>query len=159
MRTVRQIEAQNTRVRKENARLENENAKVRMAPRSCEFILSPINIAVPIEIIDYWIAEAKPRQPIGVEIKLNTEAILERRIEAISAKIHGSDVSLRDDGTLLWAESVIATLDKDNRNVTLTTANANRSNITDFGIPELVSTLFELNILSVPAPRGFKRKR
>jgi hypothetical protein len=158
-RTVRQIEAQNARVRKENARLDDENSKRRIAPRPCTFTLSPINVTVSITIIDYWIAEAKPRLSIDAEINLHSEVILERRIEAISAKIYGSDVSLRDDGSLLWGDSVIATLDKDNGKISLTMTDANRLYISDFHIPELVSALFELNILSLPVKRGSKRKR
>src|SRR5207244_8996315 len=60
IRTVREIESENRRVRKENARRKAENAKRRAEPRACEFTLSPINVAVPIAIIDLWIADAKP---------------------------------------------------------------------------------------------------
>lgn len=158
IRTIREIESQNARLRKENAQIELENAKRRAKPRTCELKISPINVAVPIQIIDHWIAEAKPSQPISAELKLDNEVIREDRIEAISAKIHGSQVSLCDDGTLLWRESVIVTLKKKNQILGLTTAGGKRSNIGDFHIPELISTLFELNIISLPTQRG-KRKR
>jgi hypothetical protein len=156
IRTIREIEAQNTRVRKENAQIELENAKRRAKPRTCEFKISPINVAVPLQIIDHWIAEAKPSHPIIAELKLDNEVNREDRIEAISAKIHGSQVSLCDDGTLLWRESVL--VKKKNQILCLTAAGRKQSNIGDFHIPELISTLFELNILSLPAQRG-KRKR
>jgi hypothetical protein len=157
IRSVREIEVQNAKVRKENARLTDENAKRTIAPRPCVFVLSPINVLVPIGIIDSWVADAKPNQPIGAELELDNEVLIEDRIEAISAKIHGSQLSLREDGTLLWSGSVIATLKRKKGMLSLATAD-NRSNIGDFHIPDLISTLFELNILSLPAQRG-KRKR
>lgn len=159
IRTVREIESENRRILKENARIEQENAKLGTEPRPCEFIVSPINVAVPIAIIDCWIAEANPHQPIAAEIKLRNEVVFEGRIEAISAKIHGSQVSLREDGTLLWAGSVIATLNPENRKISLTATDAKRTNASGFHIPELISTLFELNILSLALQRRSKRKR
>lgn len=159
VRTVRQIESEIRRVRKENARIEHENARLRAEPQTCQFMVSPINVAVSITIIDYWIAEAKLHQPISVDIKLHDEVIFEERIEAISAKIYGSHVSLREDGTLLWAESIIAALDSKDRNVSLTATEGKPTNVDGFRIPDLVSTLFELNILSLPTQRGSKRKR
>jgi TIR domain len=159
IRTVREIEAQNARVRKENARLEAENAKSMVAPRECEFTLSPINIDVPIAIIDYWIADAKLETPIAADIKLHELLLLERRIEVLTAKIHGSEITLRADGTLLWADSVITTLDASNRKIGLMSVDGKPRKVSDFRIPDLMGTLFELNILSSPEPKGSKRRR
>jgi hypothetical protein len=158
-RTLREIESQNKRVREQNSRLERENAKLRLEPRECEFKVSPINVSVPIQIIDLWITGLKSRQPISAEIKFHSEVALERQIEAISAKIHASDVSLRDDGTLLWINSIIVTLDNASRRVKLGTTDMEPRNLGDFRIPELVSRMFELNLVSLPTQRGSKRKR
>jgi hypothetical protein len=159
IRTLRQIEAQNTRIRKTNARIERENAKLRAEPRPCEFTISPINVTVPITIIDKWIAEANSSEPISVEMKLRSEVIFERQIEAISAKIHGSHVALREDGTLLWAELIVSTLSAEDGRIRLNATDGKATRLASFRLPELMSTLIELNILSLPPQRGSKRRR
>lgn len=159
LHTIREIEAQNAGVRKENARLEAKNVKARVAPRECTFTVSPINVDVPISIIDYWMAEANPDQPLNVEIDLQGEVEIEGQLEAMSAKIHGSDISLREDATLLWRGSIIASVDKRDRKITAKVAEAKRTNLRDFQLVELLGTLFELNVLSLPSQRGKNRKR
>ena len=157
IRTVREIEAQNLKVRKKNEETKRENAKRRAAPRACTFTLSPINVGVPIMIIDHWIAAAKSRESISAEITLQSEVTVEHQIEAVSAKIYGSNISLHEKGRLLWAQSIVITLEKD-RKLSLSTS-GKPSNLSSFQIPELISALFELSILTLPTKRPSKRRR
>lgn len=94
-----------------------------------------------------------------MEIDLQRDVDVERQIEAVSAKIHGSDISLREDATLLWRDSIIATVDKRDCKITAKPAQAKRTNLRDFQLEALMGTLFELNVLSLPSQRGKNRKR
>jgi hypothetical protein len=160
-RSVQEIEAQNVEIRRKNLRIKQENAERLVAPRKCKFSISPIAVAVSIAIIDYWIAAAKPRQPIVVEVELRPEVLVEARVEAISAKIHGSQLSLREDATLLWARRAIITLDGRITKLIAdpTTSEEKPTDLSELHIQDLIGTLFELNILSLGAQRGSKRKR
>jgi hypothetical protein len=124
------------------------------------FLLSPINISLPIKIVDHWLDKVGIKRPLAAEIKLFQEIVCESKLEAISAKIHGSQLSLRDDGTLLWAERIILALcHRGSRGLSLTASEGETTNLNEFRIQELVSTLFELNVLSSSVERRSKRKR
>ncbi len=159
MHAIEEIEAYNAKIKVENEELQRENAKRMAAPRVCEFKLSPIKVALPITIVDHWLDEVGIMQAVVAKIQLLPTVGCERRVEAVSAKIHKASLSLRDDGTLLWAERIILQLcSGENRTLTLTAMDTAVTKLSQFQIPELVSTLFELNILSLPSQRGSKRK-
>lgn len=160
-RSIAEIETNNAKIRKENEKIREKNAKTLVKPRDCEFVLSPINVSLPISTVNHWLDEVGIRKPIVAEIKLLDEVVCESRVEAISAKIYESQLSLQEDGTLLWAERIILRLHSDGVRefLTLTAPDANVTSLSDFHLQDLVGTLFELNILSVPAQRGMRRKR
>ncbi len=158
-RTLREIENNNVNVRLENARLRKENAGRLEESRVCKFSVSPINVSVPITIIDHWIAAASQIEPLAVEVKMKKGVSFEARLEAISAKIHGSPVFLREDGSLLWVETVVATLRRDSGEVCLSGIDGKPDALGKFAIPELVSSLFEVQILWLSDQKGLKRKR
>jgi hypothetical protein len=158
VRSVKEIEAQNAAIREKNESLTRANAKRLSAPRPCTFTVSPINISVAIEIIDHWIAEAKPSYPLDVEIQLRSEAALERAIEAISAKIHGSQISMTENGSLLWRATAVVSLEPAKRRISIAPHEERSLNVQSLYIPDLISTLFTLNVLSLDAPRAKKRR-
>jgi hypothetical protein len=160
IRSLDAIEKHNAAIRKENEKIRKKNAKTLAEPRDCEFVLSPINVSLSISIVDSWLQEAGIRKPVVVEVRLQDEVLCEGRIEAISAKIHGSELLLREDGTLLWAGRIILGLCSEGSGIlTLTAADVSVARLSDFRLQDLISTLFQLNILSAPAQRSTRRKR
>ena len=158
--TLGEIEAHNTEVRKQNEKIRQDNSNRQIDPRECVFTLSPINVSLPISIVDHWLGEVGIKQPLVAEVGLRGDVACEDRVEAMSAKIHGSQLSLREDGKLLWEERIVLELCSGSiRCLTLTAPKAQDIALGQFHIQELVSTLFELNILSLPSQRGLKRKR
>jgi len=159
-RTISELEAHNADIAKRNLEIKKENAECAAKPRSCRFTISPYNdLSVPLRTVDAWLVETKITHDLVVEVQLYEGIGCEMRAEAISAKIHGSPLSLRDDGTLLWAEGITVQLPSGNRRtLTLTASDLMTTKLSQFHIPELVSTLFELNILYLPVQRGNKRK-
>jgi hypothetical protein len=159
-RSLAEIQKYNAGIQKKNKAIRERNAKTLAEPRAAEFVLSPISISLPISTVDHWLNEVGIRKPIIAKIKLLDQVACESRIEAISAKIHGSPLSLREDGTLLWGDRIILGLcSDDSRSLTLTASDANVTSLSDFRLQELASILFELNILSLPNQRGSRRRR
>ena len=166
-RSLAEVDAYNSDVRARNAETERQNHEREIGPRVCTFTLSPINISVPINILDCWLGQAGVSCPEKVVIELADLVELEERVEAIGAKIHGSELSLQSDGTLLWSEQVIVNLNLDLRRsqrsqkneIQLTVLNNRKAKLGDFQIAELVSTMFELGLLSASSQRDSKRKR
>lgn len=71
LHTVRQIEGQNTRVRKENARLKAVNDKARVAPRGCTFRSSIIGWQRPTPInLSMWRLICRGMWMLNVKSKL-----------------------------------------------------------------------------------------
>jgi hypothetical protein len=153
-----EIEAYNTNVRKLNEENCRENEKAIAEPRECEFLLSPINFSVPVGIIDRWLAEVGIKRRLLVEVRLRSEIACETQLEAVSAKIHGSQLVLRDDGTLLWPQKIAVTLPSRLDRGLILSALETSVNMSTFRAPELMSTLFELNILSSTAHRPKRRR-
>jgi hypothetical protein len=156
LKTVAEVKAYNARILKKNQQIQNENTKALAEPRACEFILSPINISLPITTVDHWLEKVEIITPVIVHIQLASGVKIESKQEAISAKIHGSQLSLREDGNLQWVEHTILKLDSSNRVLKLEAADTNLKTLSKFQIQDLVSILFELNILVV---EGQKKKR
>lgn len=121
IRPLKEIQKYNAKIREQNKAIRRENAKRLAEPRACVFLLSPINFSVPVGLVDQWLDEVGIKCHLVAEIRLHPEIACEAKVEAVSAKIHGSQFVLRDDGTLLWSECVIVALPvRANRNVTLT---------------------------------------
>jgi hypothetical protein len=158
-RSLKEIEVYNAEIRKKNEGIQQKNTKLLAQPRECIFLLSPINISLPIKIVDQWLQEVDIKRPIIAKVELVREVECETKVEAISVKIHGSPLSLREDGTLLWAERIILALPpRGRRDLVLSASASGVINLSRFRLQELVSTLFELNVLSAPTQRP-KRKR
>jgi hypothetical protein len=159
IRSIEEIEQYNARVRTKNEEIRRENAERQLAQRKCVFILSPINISVPIGIVDSWFEDVGSR-PLSVDIELLVDIGCESKVEAIGAKIRGSELALRDDGTLLWRERTVVALPSRGRRVlTLQPLEGQGLNLSEFNIQDLVSALFQIHILSPSAQRRLKRKR
>lgn len=146
-KALAEIEDYNARVRELNEKTRRENEKASAEPRECEFLLSPINFPVPVGIVDRWLAEVGIKRRLVIEVQLRSEVTCETKLETVSAKIHGSELVLRDDGTLLWPQKIAVMLpSRLNRGLVLSALEGS-TNLTAFRIPELVSTLFDLSIL------------
>ena len=156
-RSIREIEAHNAVVRRENAKVRRENAERAAEPRECVFVLSPINFAVSVEIVDQWLREVGVQRELIAEVRLHEGVTCESKAEAVSAKIHGSELSLRDDGALLWSDTMTVGLPRHNgRELTVTTLRPDTV-LNGFKLPELVTALFELNILARPVQKRRRR--
>jgi hypothetical protein len=106
VRTISEIDEYNQKVREKNAEIARENAKREAAPRDCQFSLAPMGIDVPIGIVDSWLQEAGVQEATGITMTFVERAACEKRVELIAAKIHGSPLSLNEDGDLAWADCV-----------------------------------------------------
>jgi len=162
-RPVAEIDDYNVEVRTRNDDIRRRNDEKKVQPRGCSFTLVPIDIAAPTMIVDGWLAETTIPPPLDIEIKLLSEVACESRGEAIGVKIHGSQLSLLRDGTLLWIERAVVALEP-SRLVNPTTLRLKaREGLTlklsDFQIEDLLSTLCELNILSLPVRHHGRRRR
>jgi hypothetical protein len=161
-RTIAEIEAQNTAVRKQNEEIRRKNAVAQADPRECAFTLIPLNLAPPTAIVDTWLS-ALARPPIlKIAIHVKNEIICERQLEVIGAKIHGSQLSLLANGSLLWRDQALLTLEPHDyrpHQLALNPANGALLPLAGFEIEDLVGTLFELKILSMPNRVGTRRRR
>jgi hypothetical protein len=158
IRSVEEIEEYNVRVRTKNEEIRRENAERQLAQRKCVFVLSPINISVPIGIVDRWFEDVSSR-PRTVDIELLLNVGCESKVEAIGAKIRGSELALRDNGTLLWRDRTVVGLpSRGDRVLTLQSIEGQGLNLSEFNIQELVSALFQINILLSSPQKRPKRK-
>jgi hypothetical protein len=160
--TVADLDDYNTRIRAKNEETRSRNEKKKLEPRDCEFELAPTNVSVPTGIVDDWIVAAKIRDAVTVRIFLHEEVQRESRVETITAKIHGSELSLRSDGSYLWAERVIVRIKwigERRHDLELTAASEETLLLSDFRLQDLVTTLFELNLISLTSQRSGARRR
>lgn len=157
--SIKDIEIHNEEIRAQNLAIEAENAEELRRPKDCSFKLSPINFSVPSGVVDDWWHASGNRPRMQLRIKFLPEIKAEVRAEAITAKIHGSPLSLRNDGTLLWEDGIVVRLGTVTTAPTITAKplDEDSASLSDFHIEELVSTLFELGIVSA-SQRGGKRR-
>lgn len=157
--SIKDIETRNEELRIQNMAIEAQNAEELNRPKNCSFKLSPIKFSVPSGIVDDWWHATGDRPRMALRIKFLPEIKAETRAEAITAKIHDSPLSLRNDGTLLWEEKIVVHLSAITAGpmITAKPADEESASLSDFRVEELVSTLFELGIVSCPQ-RGGKRR-
>ena len=159
------IRKYNARIRKINEEINQKNEAAKKGPRYCCFEFAPNNISVPIEIIDDWIIAVKIEEPIQLKIRLNEEVEVEPRVELITAKIHGSELSLNTDGSYLWRNKVALNLqwnvgqDHRDNDLELNPYNGERLLIGDLFLQELISSLFQLKVISLPSYRSGGRRK
>lgn len=163
--TIAEVETYNAKVQADNDEKRKQNEIVKAAPRPCEFELAPTKVSIPIGIVDDWIIAAAIGEPIEVQVYFHREVQRELRMEAVTAKIHGSELSLRADGLYQWREvaKVNAIWADENEwksnQIDLEVDGANyKTLLSDINLPELVATLFELNIISLPQRARSRRK-
>lgn len=163
---VAEVEAYNTRIRTENEETRCTNEIEKSKPRKCEFELAPTNISVPVGIVDDWLVAANIEKPLVVEVYFHDEVHRESRIEAITSKLHGSELTLCADGSYLWKESVAVSISwiarkswTNERKLDLEVRAANKGTLlSELHLQELVGALFERNIISYPTRTGSRRK-
>ena len=149
--TVAEVEKYNEKIRNINQGIVAENEVIKSKPRQCRFELAATNISVPIGLVDDWIVAAKIESCPAGRIKFSPEVRAESRVETIAARVYGTDLSLRFDGSYSWKAKIVVTfynLRNDEFVLNLSAEN-DVLRIGDFHIPELVSTLFELNVISL----------
>lgn len=157
-----ELEAYNAKIREKNEEKRRRNDANKLKPRACSFELAANNIQVPIGIIDDWMVGAKIGTSLVTQIKLKPEVQRETRIEAITAKIHGSELSLRNDGKYLWGTRTIVEIKWINYrdfDLELTSVNRAATPLSEFQIQELVVSLFEQKIISLPTQRSGTRRK
>lgn len=157
--SIEDIEMHNEELRKLNRAIEAKNAEELNRPKNCSFKLSPINFSVPSGVVDGWWHATGNRPRMELRIKFLPGIRAETRAEAITAKIHGSPLSLRNDGTLLWEERIVVRLGPNTAGpiITARPVDENSASLSDFHVEELVSTLFELGIVSSSQRSGKRR--
>ncbi len=160
--SIAEVEAYNSKIRIKNLETNQINEEKSAKPRRCEFELAPTNVSVPIGIIDDWLIAAKISEPIEVRIYLGDEVQRESRIETITAKIHGSELSLNADGSYLWGDKTIININwLGNRScdLNLKPLNGNKVLLSEFRIQELVASLFQLTIIRLQPHRSGARRK
>lgn len=161
-RTIAEIEAQNTEVRKRNEETRRKNAIAQAQPRECDFTLIPLNLAPPTTIVDTWMSALASPVVLKITIKIKNEIICERQPDVIGAKIHGSELSLQANASLLWRDQALLTLDPHDyraHELALAPANGAPLALARFEIEDIVGTLVELKILSLPDRASARRRR
>jgi hypothetical protein len=96
-----------------------------------------------------------------VEIHLLTEVQREPRVEAITAKIHGSELSLNSDGSYLWGNNATVRINWNGSktcDLKLRPVNGVIALMSELRLQELVASLFQLNIISFGSQRSGKRR-
>lgn len=159
---IKDVRTHNAKVRKFNQETTRQNELKLREPRECNFELAPTNISVPLSIIDDWVIAAKIQEEVMAEINLNGDVQREPRIEAITAKMHGSDLSYRQDGSYNWNDYAIVDITwSGNKGADLKLRPISQTTVSPstFHVQELVFTLFELGIISLSTQRSNGRRK
>lgn len=159
---IKDVKAYNAKIRKTNQETNRQNELKLREPRECNFELAPTNISVPLSIIDDWVDATKVQESVVAEINLNSEVQRELRTEAITAKMHGSDLSYRQDGSYNWNDYAIVDITwSRNKGADLKLRPTSQTTVSPstFHVQELVFTLFELGIISLSVQRPNGRRK
>jgi hypothetical protein len=162
---VEEVDAYNAKLRDKNEAQQKKNEALKIGTRQCEFELAPTNISIPIAVIDEWVRSSILASPIEILVYLQRSVERETRMEAITAKIHGSEISLRSDGLFQW---------KDNARINIKWTHQNEWYLGDFdlwigaftnatllseiNLPDIVTALFNLNVIALPTQRNRRRR-
>lgn len=151
--SIAQAEAYNASVPEMNEAIARKNAEGEAGPRACTFTVAPLDLSVPIKIVDAWLEAGSVKESPRIEIQLVTGTKCETRREFLGARVHGSHLSLLGDGQLLWMEKVslaivLPRLGDGTPSLKLTAQNEAPLKFADFHLEELIGTLAELQVIS-----------
>lgn len=162
MKSVAEVEEYNASARARNAKVQLKNEAILKAPRRCRFSLLALDLPTSVQIVDQWIKHAAPVAPLAISIELHLHVGVETRGEALAAKVQRSLLAMQADGSLLWRDRAVVSIEPscDEYAPTLEVKPRAESqlNLSDFQLEHLVSTLCELQILT-PAPGNKSRRR
>jgi hypothetical protein len=162
-KSLEEIAAYNLEVKRHNAEVQQRNEQLLREPRACRFTLSPIDLSLPVRIVDEWHRVAKVPPSGSITIRLQPNTVVEARGEVVGAKIHGSTFTLREDGSLQWREQAVVKLVParygDEPHLALGAISSPALSLAELQLDELVGTLCDLHVLEIPAKGKNGRRR
>ncbi|MEQ1751818.1 MAG: toll/interleukin-1 receptor domain-containing protein [Prosthecobacter sp.] len=163
-KSLKEIRIYNKRSEERIEAKRKERLSLEAGPRSCVLIISPLNFDLALSIADLWLAKSKASGPMKTTIHLSNDVNVEMRTEVLAAKIHGSEIGMGDDGTLIcqndlhlnlsWNDD--APIDASGYSLTIKTSEVKP--LSSFGIESLVSNLTELKVILAKSARKKSRK-
>ena len=153
------LDEYNSKTIQENQQIEAANLEIKNALRECHFTISPVQLDVALSILDAWIGDGNPCKLSEFIITFKSGVTVEKKLENITAKIHGSALGLRKNATLLWREKMVVDFftEKGCNCVQIWPLKSASINASDCCVEDLVATLFDLEILFHEPVKGRKR--
>jgi len=160
------LETHNEKIRADNERARERNALEQAGPFPAEIVVSPKAPSVSINAVNEWLAANKEKVPISIKIVFHPHIVRDEQLNRVTAKLHGSNLSITAEGLLTWHNEIVISwekglVDQPSSSDLLHTIVARVSGfdaLSESQLNALVEELFETDVLSTTPNQRPRRK-